>query len=344
MIHQDKDDQNVSRRRFLKAAALTAAAATATGTGAALLTKQGQSPLPAAAVANLISAPMPAAVANTADAELYAQLVSAQADNIRLQTKLDAAERRLQAEQSDNGQFQVLRAELDNSSQQLSVLSGLLALYQQFDDVDFAELLDQGLISVSAHMTELLSGIPTLAEGIEVGRQALDELDSQIPALQNGRLWLDEQTSKLRNYFTLVELLLGAAVESTGPFLQMLNDWFKSVLKWLPFGIGQRASEIMQASADLLTETPHTIAGMNSQIAQPLDSWLVGETEEPPIRENLVKPIREKVLASAGQTVAQTQTLQSAYQEKLSQPASAAINSQRAIRTSIEAYRKRHQI
>lgn len=343
MSRQEKEDQNVSRRRFLKAAALTAAAATATGTGAALLTSPGQPSLPAAAP-NLQPPLMPAAAANGADTELFAQLVSAQAENIRLQTKLDAAQRRLQAEESDNGQFQVLRAELDSSSQQLSVMSGLLALYQQLDEVDFGELLDQGLISVSTHLNELIAELPTLAEGIEVGRQALDELDDHIPLLQNGRLWLDEQATKLGGYFTLIELLLGAAVESSGPFLQMLNDWFKSVLKWLPFGIGQRASEIMQASADLLTETPHTIAGMNSQIAHPLDTLLLGETEEPPIRENLVKPLRDKVLKSAGQTVVQTQNLQTAYQEKLSQPASAAISSQRAIRSTIEAYRQRHQI
>lgn len=341
---QIKDEQSVSRRSFLKAAAVTAAAATATGASAALLqgTNQATSPLP-----NALSLPVTRpTLANTAAAsnELFAQLAAVQADNIRLQARLDAAERRLQAEETGSSEVEVLRAELETSGRQVSLLAGLLALYEQLEGVDLGEVLDEGLAAVGTSLSDLVDELPTLSESIESGRRALDEFDEHIPALEEGRQWLDEQTGKLRTTFATIEALLAAAVESSGPIMQMLNEWFQGILKWLPFGLGRRAVGVMEAIADLLTETPNTVTGIDNHVVQPLDVWLKRESGEVPLRQNLVKPLREEVLERSSQTMWRARQLQATYQSALAEPAQTASETQRTIRQLIVEYRRQHQI
>jgi hypothetical protein len=58
-------------------------------------------------------------------------------------------------------------------------------------------------------------------------------------------------------------------VEAAGPFLQMINDWFAGIKKWLPFGMGETAVTVMQSITTLLIETPANVTGLNTNISQP---------------------------------------------------------------------------
>ena len=100
----------------------------------------------------------------------------------------------------------------------------------------------------------------------------------------------------------------------------------------------------MQAIADLLGETPNTISGLNHHLAEPMDTWLGRGGDDAPLRRDLVKPLREQVLAKADQTVTRAQTVQTLYHAHLAEPAKAAISQKEAIRTLIAGYRKQHQL
>lgn len=341
-MSETRDDPGVNRRDFLKAAVVTAAAATATGAGAALVHTSSQSE-PILSIGTLPVAESVVAPDGEFTAEMFSKLAAARAENVRLQASVDAIQRRLSAESSDNT-TETLKAELDAATTQVGVLEGLLALYEQWAEVDVSEVVADGLNSVTDSIADLLGELPTLTEGVEVGRQALDELEEQIPLLEEGRHWLGDHLERLQRAFGAVEQLLEAAASAAGPFLQMLNEWFQDILKWLPFGLGQRAGEIMQAIADVMAETPNTVGGLTSRIAQPLDMWLDGGGEEVPLRRNLVKPLREQVLDKASRTAARAEMVQTIYETNLAQPARTAVGNQAAIRESIAAYRKRHQI
>jgi hypothetical protein len=340
---QKHNEPNVSRRGFLKAAAVTAAAATATGAGAAILRGNDQ---PTASLPTIPPHVTQTSVVNGSEAtsELFAQLVAAQAENVQLQARLDAVQRQLAAKQTNSNEAEVLRMELDTTTQQVSLLSGLLTLYEQLEEVNLGTLLDEGLASVTTSINSLLAELPTMAEGIEAGQQALNELEDHIPLLENGRDWLDERLDILETRFGTVEQLLATAVDTAGPFLQTLNQWFQDILKWLPFNLGQRAGEIMQAIADLLTEMPHTVSGLDNHIALPLEKWLIDPTGEVPLQQQLVKPLREQVLDKASQTMVQAQDTQAVYQFQLLEPAKIATERRRALQSVIAEYRQTNQI
>lgn len=332
----------VNRREFLRMAGLTAVAATATGAGAAVLTRQTMIPVSPA------SPPLPEILPDLSvgqnAAELLAQLASTRAENRRLQNDLATAQQRIDAQGNATAEVQQLRAELDTANQQVSVLVGLLALYEQMDEVDVQGVWRVGVTAVTNSLSDLIDEIPWLQEGIAVGRQALQDVEAHIPLLQNGRYWLEDHRNKLRRYYEGVKSLLETAVAATGPFLEMLNAWFQDILKWLPFGLGTRASNIMQSLADLLGEIPYTLTGLDTNVAQPLAVWLDENHGGATLQQALIEPLRTAVLTKAEEVAQKAQEVDEIYENQLVQKLETAVASQEIIRALIHEYRQQHQI
>lgn len=348
-------DSHVSRRSFLKGAAVTAVAATATGIGAAQLSRQGAAaptvirtaPLAQSAVA--AEAPATAAVTlSQPPTEILTQLAAQQAENVRLQAALEAAQQQIaalqEANNSSSSATESLTLELDKANERVGVLAGLVALYDQLDDVDLGALLHNGLDAVSGSLRGLLDEAPGLEDGVLRGAAALDEVEAHIPLLENGRNWLAHQTDKLQRYFAAVDLVLDQAVDRVGSFLEKVRDWFTDIQKWLPFNIGQRALATMDAMTTLLAETEPTISGLTTNVMQPLDVWLGAANEEAPLKRTLLKPMREEVLARTSKAVEKVRQVEAVYQTQLDAPVKTAVDQQRALRDLIAAYRQEHQL
>lgn len=336
-------EEQINRRKFLKAAAVTAVAATATGAGASLLNSQKSNPQ--TPPAQLLTA---AIQKNSSTDELISQLAALQAENVRLQADLDLANYRLSAQETAVNEtgtaVQTMSAELDAAHQQIGILGGLVTLYEQLDDTDLSAIVEEGLQSVSAVIADAVDELPGLSDGLAWGRQALTELDEQIPLLENGRSWLTDQTDKMHRYYTAVEALLETAVEQVGPFLQMFNEWVQKILNWLPFNLGQRTSTIMDALTTLLLETPSTLAGLHTNVAEPLDVWLGRPDTEAPLRQNLIKPMQDQVLTKADTVAAKTTQVKTVYEAEMVRRVGTAVAARQQIRTLIQSYRQQHQI
>jgi len=346
----DYDDQQVSRREFIRGVAVTAMAATAAGAGAASLIKKTPAATTNIAVAEPVLETVKTAVPTLIEnpTETLTQLAEVQADNLRLQSALTAAQQQLETMQQSNSaattQTEAITIELDDANQQLNLLTGLLALYEQLDAAELSTVFENGKTAVSNVLTDLIDDLPTLEEGIQAGEAALNTFEAQIPLVQNGRFWLQNHTGKLQLYFTAIEKVLEKAVDQVGPFLEMLHDWFQNVQKWLPFGIGQRAIEVMDAITILLIETPQTISGVQSNLHDPLNQWLSEETDTLPIQKNLVMPIRHDVLLKAAVTSSKAKQVETIYRNQLTEPVETAVAQQQIVRTLITQYREQHRL
>lgn len=343
----------VDRRDFLKALAMTAAAATVVGGGAGYLAnKADQAPL----VTSLAEVPAPPVVsaaetmvtANDEIAELLAKLASARAENMKMKAELDAAQRRLAALEEANGDAgqvnETLQTELAAATEEVSLLAGLVALYEELEEGDLWSSVEEGIASFGLVLGDLRDEIPTLEEGVTAGAQALDAFEAQIPLVKEGRNWLESQLARLDTFYRTAEDLLAAAVEGAGSFLQKIEEWFQGIRKWLPFGVGDRAAEVMAALSMLLDETPRTMHGLRRNVAEPLDTWLQSEEDETALHAHLVKPLKEKTLNRAGSVVEQARQAGEAYDEHVVSAVSEAAQNRRALKEKISAYRKQHQI
>ncbi len=349
----NQDDQLVTRRNFIKAAALTAVAASATGAGAAIYNQS--SPATTTITTSAPNSALPAlntavsATNSTATTDTFTRLAAAQAENVRLQAALDAAQNQLTNLQTNNhsaaSSSETIALELGQANQQIGILAGLVALYEQFEAVDVETAVQNGLTTFSGNIETMLAEMPTLTESIQRGRQALENFESQVPVLDNGRLWLIDHLSKIERYFQVVEQMLAQAADRVGPFLQMLTDWFESVKKWLPFGIGQTATTVMQSITDLLMETPNTISGLNTNVTQPLNVWLNrDQNNETALHRSLINPLRNDLMPKADGTVSKAHQMNETYKTSLKEPVETAVASQRIIRNLITEYRQQHGV
>lgn len=360
---ESSDEKAISRRNFMRNLAISALAATTAGTSAALLSKEWQRPaaVPVRPLIREVALPAieqaPTAVpfvrsaqnassAHSDASELLARLAESQAENMRLQAALESAKRDLDSlsitNNSNRSATEDLSVQLADATTRIGVLSGLVTLYEQLDEIDVTETVQNGLTSVSESINEFIDQTPVLSEGIAVGEQALAEVEAHIPQLEDGRLWLDAQTNRLGTFYDTVEGVLQIVLESVGSFMDLVENWFNGVRKWLPFGIDDKAALVIQSLTDLVAETPHTINGLNTYIAQPLDAWLAREDDTPRLQRTLIKPLREQVLAEASETINRAHTVKASYQERLALPVEAKINSRNALLEQIASYRQQN--
>lgn len=355
------DDQGVSRRDFLRAATLTAVAATAAGGGAAAFVRSRQAE-PVITVASnpttlpgaVVSVPTPAisgastAAATSGSADTLALLAQAQSENLQLKAQLDQALQQLAGLQTSEADSRAardtLQMELDGANNRLGILGGLVALYQQLDDMDPGAAVEGGLQALGTKLTELVDGTPLLNSGLDTGTLALSEMEAHIPTLDSGRQWLAEQTARVQGFYSQVELVLQEALERVGDFFQMLAEWFEGIRKWLPFGVGDKAAKVMSNLTTLVAETPNTLAGLQANIATPLDVWLVREEGEPVLQRRVVRPLRDEVIARARVTIDQTHQTHTVYNDNLASPVRAVFANRQTVRDQIAAYRQQNQV
>lgn len=354
MTQQQPD--GISRRGFLRLAGITAAAAAATGGGAAWLKRLEKPPVittePLAppvfpTTAPVVSDIIPAPLVPAGD-DLLARLSASQAEVMRLQIANDQLQRDLAILQAAEGDGRVARdsltLELEQTRDQLGILGGLVALYQQLDEADMGGIIESGLSAVGEKIGDLVGGAPALLSGLDAGERALGEVEAHLPALQNGRAWLDGQNARLRAVYIDVESRLRQALNRAGEFFELLAAWFEGLRRWLPFSAGERAAEVMRSLTAVLAEMPGVIDGLDANLARPLDVWLARENGEPALTRRLVKPLRETALAPARAAADQAAAVGTAFEQHLAAPGRAALNNRATLHEQIAAYREQYRI
>lgn len=342
-------DERLSRRSFLKAAAATAAAATVVGAGAAVLVENQAQPATYGPRFPTVTPGRPVQPATAPTPELQAQLTAYQADNARLQAELEAARQRLseldQALSSSQEAHSALQQEWQAAQARASRLEGLLRLYEQLDGVNLGTVIVGGLGAVGAALGALLAETPSISAGAARAALALDGLESDVVWIEAGRRWLVSHLAVMSRLFAVVEVVLRTALDKSEPFLVMLGDWFADVLKWLPFGMGDKAAAVVEALTALLQETPNSISGANTYVIAPLEKWLGPvDAVEMPLLAGVIRPIRAQVIAPIESTVLKAQALHTAYAAGLDEPVRQALETESALRQAIADYRAAHQV
>ena len=349
------------RRTFLKAMVATTAVAAAGGAGIALvadyLNEQERKDQPIVMAvhdsATVAAIPAVTAVAGSTqigdNSELVRQIAALQAENSRLQQELTTAQARiveLEGGSADSQQQRAqLQTDLDSATGKMGVMAGLLTLYEKLELDELPQLVTGGLAQMGSAVTSLLDGGPALTQSVEVSKSALNQFEQEIPVVYVGRNWLANHLMTLSSAHQGVESAVAAAVEVTGSFLDLLVTWFESVIKWLPFGLGEKSRQIMHAMRDLFSQTPVTVAGSNANLFEPLKIWFGSvDDDDVPLVRNLVAPLKEQLIQSAELTLAQLPTLQTTFQTELSNPTTNALAQRQALVSEIQAYRQEHQL
>lgn len=349
-MSQNEAGNHSNRRKFLTGALAAAAISAAGGAGLALrpksvpLTQEMITAMPTAAAA-VVRAP-----GSTGQQELMGKLAASQAENVRLQALVDGLNRRLAVAESGRveagDETTLLQNELANSQNKVGVLAGLVALYEQLEEVDLADTVTGGLTTLAGHLGEVVGNIPGLDEALEAGDIAIASFERDIPALENGRAWFSDHLSQLSRRWQLFEGILREITESVGDTLGLLQSWFDKILGWVPFEFGARTRNGLNALFDLVQFSPQTIERGQSELLGVMDQWLKPEVgqQTAAVHSRLVQPLREGVMGQAAKASAGVKTMQTVFQEELVAKTAVDLANRAEIAQLIERYRHENEV
>ncbi len=344
-MNEKNENAGNSRRGFLKMGLAATVGAVAGGASvAATVSQEMQTIIRGAAQTGSIESEtlsLPPVITSADDnSQLNQQLVAAHAENMRLKAELEGANRKIAAlsDQSDS-RTGAMEAQLEEATLKIGSLTGLISLYEQLESLDLDGAVDEGLSVISGGMGSLAGKLPGVEQGVELAEEALSAFEAQIPLVHSGKQWLDNHVERLGRFVGALEGALLNAVESAAPFLEMLSAWFQKVLKWAPFGVGDSAAAVLDALTDLVTEAPHSINGLQTNVAAPLALWLADDDGDPALTKRLTKPIREQAMAPVASIAQDAKQLHEKFQAELEQPAQNVLKNRALVRDLIEKYR-----
>ena len=169
----------INRRHFIKASIAAAATVSVAGASAAILNDK-KSPITTKPLLPPIQQPLQLpSNANHEVEELFSRLASVQADNVRLESQLSITKQQLDTKRSsisarERTETESLLDRLEEMNLQVGVLSGLVALYDQLEEIDLDDIFNSGLETVGGALDELVDSIPNVAEGLKMGQAALE--------------------------------------------------------------------------------------------------------------------------------------------------------------------------
>ncbi len=350
--------ENTGRRQFILGATLTTAAIATGGAVGLMRHPELLDALESSGVqSNVVPAVQPTnpaqvapqPIAPSGSTQLATDLAAAQLENSRLQSELSAAQQRIADLESalgqQKGESESLRMEVDGKTAQIGILGGLVALYEQLDNGDIGDYVSNGMHEMAASIADVVDDIPNVQETLSTGRQLLLDLESEVPLIDGARLWLLGHVSRVGLAYSVVQQMLLNVSEGASDVLTMMSAWTEQLLKWLPFGLGEKTTNVIDALANLLDVTPETTNGLVSNVADPLEMWLGGANETAtPLVDNVIAPLKTGVLSSAETHLTRTATLRQDYQLKVRDPFSVALDNRNRIRASIDAYKVQHSL
>ncbi|MBN1121340.1 MAG: hypothetical protein JXJ17_09680 [Anaerolineae bacterium] len=323
---RDGSPPDPKRRQFITRLVLGSAAALAVGGSAALIyDRKRRDEEPQVVI-------LPNEEGGEPSAELLEQLgvldydlIAMTAERDQLISDLDQKQKELDAAQAD----------LNAAQATLSEYAGLIDLWQQLDDIGIDSLIAAGLASVSLTLSNVMSLISLLSAGLESGREVIDNFLASLPGPSDGIKWLKTQVTALAESIDWVVEQVQKAVDPVQPVARQIANFVVWVLDRLPFGIGAKAKDGLEAMQDLISDLPDLVEGVNDSVLDPLADWF-GDDEKVSLVGILINPVEKKVVEPSDEVVTGVSDFEDTYLDKLVTPIDNALEQRAALRAQIE--------
>ena len=358
-MSQLNENQMISRRRFLTVLGATSLASGVAGAG--LTVRQmgkntvsiSQPPAYQPAQFEEPTRTVPEVVVqNPAElAQAQEQLAQISAEKLKLQSEVDALKQQLTSTEATLEEKVVriseLEAELGASTEGWAAALGLVALYEQLEDVDVKETIQTGLNAVGDAWDDFVEDLPAASDGLMQASAMINKFDGEVPLFQSARTWLAVRLNLLRrDNNALQEVLKEWFVDSVVPALEMLGRWFDDIRKWVPARFLATANRVIDSLVVMISGVPVTVDGAQTNVAETLDGWFREDDEDgdrnPIIRSRLFRPLTDETLPRAMVMLQKTRIAKQKYEADLVTQVTSMLNQRQSIESQISAYREQN--
>ncbi len=328
MRGRDGSPPDPKRRQFITRLVLGGAAALAVGGSAALIydrKRRDEEP-------QVVILPNSEESGGEPSAELLEQLgvldydlIAMTAERDQLISDLDQKQKELEAAQAD----------LEAAQATLGEYAGLIDLWQQLDDIGIDSLIAAGLAAVGPTLSNVMSLIDLLSAGLKAGREVLDNFLASLPGPKDGIKWLQTQVTALAESIDWVVEQVQKAVDPVSPVAKQIANFVTWVLDRLPFGIGAKAKDGLEAMEALISDLPDLVEGINDSVLDPLADWF-GDDKKVSLVGILIEPVQDNVVEPGDDVVEGVSDFEDTYLDKLVTPIKDALERRAGLRTQIE--------
>lgn len=344
----------ISRRAFLKALGLTTAGL-AIGGGAALgADTLAQAAQVAAQTADrartlenqLVTAEAGARQATQDLADLRAQLQAALEANARLAADLSAAHTREHTLNTElahiTTNLRQTEATLASHREQLGAAHSLIQLFDELEATGLDATVQTGLAAALGGLVTATALAPTVRAGTAAARALLDDLETVRQNINTALSWLGDQMVQLKVSLFGVEQAgqAWAAGAALGGAVQAFAQFAQAILRWVPFGWGQKATTALTATQNQL-EKSHTLAREANDNFFGVAARHFANTPHN-LTHTIADPVRTQALAPAEALSQAVENAHLTLETQLAQPTRATLEQRAHLRARLAQFRAQH--
>jgi hypothetical protein len=272
--------------------------------------------------------------------QLDADLAAATSQNAQLANAITVAQ---QETLTAKTQLTEAQAKLQTAEARLAQYQGLIALYDQLDNIGLDALAQDGLKSAAAGLTTALGVLPLVQTGVQTANSLLDDFEKLLPHFNAAFTWLSEQMIKLKlNLHTLEKAAKTTLAEAATGVVAVFGGFIKFVLDYLPFNIGEQTRAAFGAAQTVIVNISDVAAQSDAKVFEQVWRYVGGGPNS--WEKQLVKPLREQTLAPASQLASAVEQAHATFNTALQTPMQSALEQRAALKARINEQRTLHQL
>ncbi len=237
-----------------------------------------------------------------------------------------------------------LLASQDAAAAELARVQGLVDLYEDLEKIGLDAILETGMAAIGLPLAAVEAGAQVLKDGLDWAEGALVSLGESLPTARESILWLEEQVTALAEGITRLETAVSQALEraTDNAVAEALADLVDKILDNLPFGLGERFRGVLQGVVGLVTGVDELVAGINSNLLEPMRETWFSDSEDKGLGATLVDPMVTHVLDPLESHLDDLAVLADTWQNKLMAPTQKALTRRAAVHAQIAKYKAEH--
>jgi len=238
----------------------------------------------------------------------------------------------------------LLLAQVRQLTDEIERLLGLLGLYQKLDEVPIDDLALSGLKIVGTSLG-LTAGVARLVrDGAQIVEDALRRFESSFPRIRDSLTWLEGVLQDLSGKLRLLEDAIGRALDQVSQITDALGAFFDTLLSLLPFGMGEKAREVLDRINDLISSIPQLIENLNLNILIPLREEWFSDDKNKGLRAWLIDPLIMRLLDPIEDLMDSMADLNTSWDRDLNQPVTETVRQRAVVRQEITDYKVRYRL
>ena len=233
-------------------------------------------------------------------------------------------------------------AQLESEAELLK-LRGLLALYENLEQVGIDALLSAGMAAVSLSLGGLETAVTALEGGVDLVDQGVSALERSFPTIRSGLSIVERLVEGLERRVRQLQDVMAEVQEMVSPLSDAVGSFFSSLVERIP-GVGPSIVDALDRISELVGSLPEAIGEIRTSLLGPLREEWFTDDEESGLKGRLFSPLQESLLEPLEEFLSDLADTIDEWQTELVAPLEGALIEREAIREQIADYREREGI